>query len=67
MTEHAHNDHHVDSIHKSHWEQELEKPTLKEGPYKLKFLWLKPLSAFHSMEFRGKAVFEGRIGSQRLL
>ena len=38
---------------KSYWEKELEKPSLKEPPLKSKFFWLKPLTPYHSLEFRG--------------
>ena len=38
---------------KSHWEKELEKDSLKEPPMKSKLLWIKPLTTFHSLEYRG--------------
>jgi hypothetical protein len=38
----------------TYWHQELKKPSLKEPPLKYKYYWLKPLSTFHRMEFRGE-------------
>jgi hypothetical protein len=37
----------------NYWEQELKKNSLKEPPMKARFLWLKPLTIFHGLEFRG--------------
>jgi len=39
---------------KNHWEQELEKPSLKEAPFIAKKDWLRPLSSFLNFEFKGK-------------
>lgn len=37
----------------NHWEKELEKTSLKEPGFQSKFFWVKPLSYFHEMEYRG--------------
>lgn len=37
----------------NHWEKELEKPSLKEPKFQNKLFWVKPLSLFHHMEYRG--------------
>lgn len=41
-------------IKKSYWEKELEKDSLKEPPMKRKWHWLKPLTTYHALEFRGR-------------
>jgi hypothetical protein len=38
---------------KNHWELELEKTSLKEPALKSKYQWLKPLTVYHALEFRG--------------
>ena len=51
---HGHEHAHHSTGHKlNYFEQELQKPSLKEPAYKSKFTWVKPLSAFHTMEFKG--------------
>lgn len=40
--------------HNNHWEEELKKESLKETPLKPKSQWLKPLTIYHSLEFKGK-------------
>ncbi len=53
----SHNDNHheADSAHKlNHWEKELLKPTLKEPGFKSKSEWIKPLTIYHTLGFRGK-------------
>jgi hypothetical protein len=48
------NHHEVHSEKKlNHWEQELLKPSLKEPPFKKKNEWIKPLTIFHTLAFRG--------------
>jgi hypothetical protein len=37
---------------KNYWAKELEKPSLAE-PKLTKFMWVKPLSLFHTLEFKG--------------
>ena len=37
----------------NHWEKELEKPSLAEPLLKSKYFWLKPLTVFHALEFKG--------------
>lgn len=37
----------------NHWAKELQKESLKE-PNLRKFVWYKPLSIFHTLEFKGK-------------
>ena len=38
---------------KNHWELDLEKTSLKEPALKSKYHWLKPLTVYHALEFRG--------------
>jgi hypothetical protein len=38
----------------NHWEEELKKPSLKEPPFKPKYQWLYPMTAYSKCEFRGK-------------
>lgn len=38
---------------KSYWEKELEKDSLKEPPMKSKISWIKPMTMFHDLEYRG--------------
>jgi hypothetical protein len=47
-----HNDKHNNPF-KSYWLTELEKPFLEEPALKKKSQWLKPLTVFHALEFRG--------------
>jgi hypothetical protein len=47
---HSEEAHHVP---KNYWEKELEKVSLKEPSLVSKYFWLKPLTMFHSLEFRG--------------
>jgi hypothetical protein len=52
-----HNDNHQEVLSEkklNHWEQELLKPSLKEPPFKNKSEWIKPLTIFHTLAFRGK-------------
>jgi hypothetical protein len=44
---------HEDNSGKNYWEKELEKKTLKEPPLKSKFQWIKPLTVYHALVFRG--------------
>jgi hypothetical protein len=37
----------------NHWAEEIKKPSLKEPPFKSKFQWLKPITAFTRLEFKG--------------
>lgn len=53
MSEH---NHHQAEIKQNHWEKELEKRSLREPPLVSKFKWLKPLTIFQSLEFRGKSL-----------
>jgi hypothetical protein len=41
---------------KNHWELEIEKHSIKEPTLRSKFQWLKPLTVYHSLEFRGKNI-----------
>jgi hypothetical protein len=55
---HSETDHHSETIpshvpKKSYWEKELEKPSLKEAPLVSKWNWLKPLTVYHALQFRG--------------
>lgn len=50
---HPNKDVHKVKLSSNHWENELQKPSLKEPPLKSKWLWLKPLTVYHSLEFRG--------------
>jgi len=62
---HIDNHHEGDSAHKlNHWEKELLKPTLKEPGFKSKGEWIKPLTIFHTLAFRGKLItyISDRIG-----
>lgn len=36
-----------------HWTKELEKHSFKEPKLRNKLFWLKPLSVFHRLEYRG--------------
>ena len=45
---------------KTHWEKELQKPSLKEAPLKPKFQWMKPLTIYHTLEFRGNFIIKTR-------
>jgi hypothetical protein len=37
----------------SYWEQQLLRPNLKEPPMVSKYHWLKPLTVYHALEFKG--------------
>jgi hypothetical protein len=47
-----HNDHHSEKKF-NHWEKELLKPSLKEAHFKNKSEWIRPLTIFHTLAFRG--------------
>lgn len=52
----SHNDNHNDAQSDSklnHWEKELLKTSLKEPAFKPKGEWVKPLTIFHTLAFRG--------------
>jgi hypothetical protein len=47
---------HIETQHerpKNHWELQLEKVSLREPALKGKYYWLKPLTIYHALEFRG--------------
>ena len=47
---------HIETQHerpKNHWELQLEKVSLREPALKNKYSWLKPLTVYHALEFRG--------------
>ncbi len=39
---------------KTYFEQELEKTSLREPPFNPKITWMKSLSVFTTLEFKGK-------------
>jgi hypothetical protein len=50
----SHSSHNEDSkSHLSYWEQQLKRPNLQEPPLVGKFHWLKPLTVYHVLEFKG--------------
>ncbi len=36
-----------------YWEEQLKRPSLKEPAMKTKYYWLKPLTVYHALEFKG--------------
>lgn len=38
----------------NYWNQQLKRESLKEPELKMKYFWLKPLTTFHRLEFRGR-------------
>jgi hypothetical protein len=49
-----HSEHPQEELKKNFWEEQLKRITLKEPPMKSKWSWIKPLSGYHTLEFRGK-------------
>ena len=61
MSHHDHDDHHSHTPEptspgsdKNYWEQQLQRSSLKEPPLVPKSQWIKPLSVFLALEFKGK-------------
>ncbi len=52
MTEHHESTEH-NQQQENYWLNELKKESLKEPKLKSKFFWIKPMSIFHQLEFRG--------------
>ena len=57
MSHSLHNDHSTGEK-LSYWEEELKKPSLKEPPLVSKYKWIRPLTVFHSLAFRGITFFK---------
>jgi hypothetical protein len=49
---HNHSDPHSEAK-LNHWEKELLKSSLKEPSFKHKSEWVRPLTIFHTLAFRG--------------
>ena len=63
MSHHDHDDHHSHApqptSHASgvnYWEQQLQRSSLKEPPFIPKSQWIRPLSAFLTLEFKGNLI-----------
>lgn len=41
----------------SYWEEQLKRQSLKEAPLISKYKWIRPLTVFHSLSFRGRSYF----------